>query len=74
MRSLPGAPVNTLTWSSAPGLTYALSYSLDLITWNLVDGVISSGGNTTVYPHALLPESDHLVDEGTLFYRVELVE
>lgn len=56
-----------VTFDSIPGLSYALYFSDDLVTWQEhSDGIASQGGETIFTAIALEPE------EGALFFRVEV--
>lgn len=43
------ADAATVTWTSRPGVTYALDFSEDLVSWEEVEGDIASGGAVTTF-------------------------
>jgi hypothetical protein len=67
-------PTITVTWGSRPNRDYALFYSTDCEVWNEINDSIPSDGDSTSYPHALLPDFGQLVDAPILFYRVQDAE
>ena len=65
----PGSKQLSLTWNSVPGSVYTVSYSTDLLGFdlNLDDDVPASDGETTTATFAL---SDELATNARLFFRV----
>lgn len=65
------APTNNsyrLTWPSAPGTSFTIRYSTDLINWSqiIATGVNASSGTSTSYDYGLNP------GQANRFFRVEL--
>ena len=67
-------PTYTVTCSSVPDREYALFFSTDLETWEEASDGILSGGESTSYPHKLLPFHSELITAPTLFYQVSLLD
>jgi hypothetical protein len=61
----------TLTWSSRPGVIYAVHYSGDLVDWtnDLDDGVTGQEGESTTMSFNL--DDAGVVDATKLFFRIE---
>jgi hypothetical protein len=57
----------TLSWSSAPGKRYRVSYSDDLITWHLLGTPVSADSETGAFSNS------ETVSSGRRFYRVNVI-
>ncbi len=69
----PDSPSVTFEWNSQPGANYLITYSLDLAQWEELDDSYASGGETTSFTHAFVPDFAGLVGSERLYYRVALV-
>jgi len=67
LERLEGA--NRLVWTSRPGRTYSLEYSLDLQDWKEIDDPISTDADTTEFTHTFVPEFEEVADAPMVFYR-----
>lgn len=67
----PGDGVNQLTWTSLPGRTYLVEFSLNLEDW-LSAATPMAEGETTTFDHVFVPEFEELVDAPAAYYRVTL--
>jgi plastocyanin len=66
----PGTDEVTLTWTSDPGATYAVKFSIDMTNWDadLDDGIDAGEGETTTRTFDITGLTS---ESGKLFFRVE---